>query len=80
MNLDLIIERFGLVGLVLIGMAGALLILWRRLTEVQDARIADQERNAERLAKLSTESTTAMRDVGGDLTTLAQVIKDRRNG
>ncbi|MCJ8138620.1 hypothetical protein [Falsirhodobacter halotolerans] len=80
MNLDLIIERFGLVGLVLVGMAGALLILWRRLTEVQDARIADQERNAERLAKLSTESTTAMRDVGGDLTTLAEVIKDRRNG
>ncbi len=80
MNLDLIVERFGLVGLVLVGMAGALLILWRRLTEVQDARIADQERNAERLAKLSHESTTAMRDVGGDISTLTEVIKDRRHG
>lgn len=36
MNIDLIIERFGLVGLCLVGMGFAVLILWKRLSEVSE--------------------------------------------
>lgn len=80
MNVDLIIERFGLVGLCLVGMGFAVLILWKRLSEVSDARTADAERNADRLVKLTDEVKGAMRDASVGMDRLTEVIKDRRDG
>lgn len=80
MNVDLIIERFGLVELCLVGMGFAVLILWKRLSEVSDARTADAERNADRLVKLTDEVKGAMRDASVGMDRLTEVIKDRRDG
>lgn len=80
MNVDAIIERFGLVGLCLVGMGFAVLILWKRLSEVQDARIADAERNAERLLKVTHDATDAMRDTSTSIDKFSEVIRDRRHG
>lgn len=80
MNVDAIIERFGLVGLCLVGMGFAVLILWKRLTEQSDARVADAERHAERLVKLTGEVKDAMRDASTGMDRLTEVIKDRRDG
>ncbi|KJZ30432.1 hypothetical protein TW83_14610 [Paracoccus sp. S4493] len=80
MNVDLIIERFGLVGLCLVGMGFAVLILWKRLSEVSDARTADAERNADQLVKLTDEVKGAMRDASVGMDRLTEVIKDRRDG
>lgn len=76
MNVDLIIERFGLVGLCLVGMGFAVLILWKRLSEVSDARTADAERNADQLVKLTDEVKGAMRDASVGMDRLTEVIKD----
>lgn len=81
MNLDAIVERFGLAGLALIALAGAVGILFRRANEVQDARIADAERNSERLVQLTNEVKDATREVGASLDTLTEVLRERgRNG
>lgn len=80
MNVDLIIERFGLVGLCLVGMGFAVLILWKQLSEVSDARTADAERNADQLVKLTDEVKGAMRDASVGMDRLTEVIKDRRDG
>lgn len=75
--MDLIIERFGLAGLVIFGLASYILILTRRNNEIQDARIADAERHNERLLKITNEVKDATREVGGALDTLTEVVKDR---
>lgn len=79
MNVDLIIERFGLVGLCLVGLGFAVLILWRRLSEVQDARIADAERHADRLQRLSGEARDAIHEANASIDKLSEIIRDRRN-
>lgn len=55
------IEKGGLSFVVILGMGWALLLLWRRLNAVQDARIADQKEHTAQIIDTTRVVDSAVR-------------------
>ncbi len=55
-----LVERYGLPGLIILGMGWAIYLLWSRLNAVQDARIADLQAMGKTVTDLTAETTATL--------------------
>lgn len=55
MSADSLIEKFGIIGLVLFAGGWFILILWKRLQEVQDARLTEMREHNRQIIEITKE-------------------------
>jgi hypothetical protein len=60
MNLDAIIKEHGLFGLMIVGMAIALRMIWNEYTAAQTARIADMKEANKDIAQVASDAARAI--------------------
>ncbi|MDN5569068.1 MAG: hypothetical protein L0G27_10070 [Paracoccus sp. (in: a-proteobacteria)] len=73
MELVGVAQEYGPPGLVILGLVAALVRLWNRINEIQDARLQDLRDSNKSHADLT-------REVGRSLDALADVVKARAHG
>jgi hypothetical protein len=76
MSADSLIEKFGIYGLVIFGLAWAWIIVWKRLQEVQDARLTEMREHNRQIIEITKE----IKDLGHGsikaMDSLSDVVKE----